>query len=161
MLAGLVLIVVVLALAVPAGAQHTGECPVGDSDQVGIAPHDNCNDTTFHNDRQYSPGDTTQTINDINPIIQDQDFSQEDFSSGSVDSQSDIANQGDNNILCPTVQQSGSTDIVANQQGLEPFNTNFEDADLTGNATETSPTQGAECAPTLGQEAVAQESPGL
>ena len=169
MLAGCVLIGV-LALAVPAGAQHTGECPVGDSDQVGIAPHDNCNDTTFHNDRQYSPGDTTQTINDINqyspgdtirtindinPIIQDQYFSQEDFSSGSVDSQSDIANQGDNNILCPTVQQSGSTDILANQQGLEAFNTNFEDADLSGNASETSPTQGAECAPTLEQNAVA------
>jgi hypothetical protein len=161
MLAGLVLIVVVLALAVPAGAQHINDCPVGSSDQAGIAPHDYCNDTTFHNDRQYSPGDTTQTINDINPIIQDQDFSQEDFSSGSVDSQSDIANQGDNNILCPTVQQSGSSDIIANQQGLEPFNTNFEEADLTGNATETSPTQGAECAPTLGQEAVAQESTGL
>ena len=161
MLAGLVLIVVVLALAVPAGAHHINDCPVGSSDQAGIAPHDYCNDTTFHNDRQYSPGDTTQTINDINPIIQDQDFSQEDFSSGSVDSQSDIANQGDNNILCPTVQQSGSTDILANQQGLEPFNTNFEDADLSGNASETSPTQGAECAPTLDQNAVAQESTGL
>ena len=160
MLAGLVLIVV-LALAIPAGAQHVNDCPVGSSDQAGIAPHNFCNDTTFHNDRQYSPGDTTQTINDINPIIQDQYFSQEDFSSGSVDSQSDIVNQGDNNILCPTVQQSGSTDILANQQGLEAFNTNFEEADLSGNASETSPTQGAECAPTLEQNAVAQESTGL
>src|ERR671920_705341 len=98
MLAGLV-IIVVLALAIPAGAQHVNDCPVGSSEQAGIAPHDFCNDTTFHNDRQYSPGDTTQTINDtnqyspgdttrtindINPIIQDQYFSQEDFSSGSV-----------------------------------------------------------------------------
>ena len=160
MLAGLV-IIVVLALAIPAGAQHVNDCPVGSSEQAGIAPHNFCNDTTFHNDRQDSPGDTTQTINDINPIIQDQYFSQEDFSSGSVDSQSDIANQGANNILCPTVQQSGSTDIIANQQGLEPFDTNFEDADLTGNASETSPTQGAECAPTLEQNAEAQESTGL
>src|SRR5215210_8365189 len=124
-----VMLMMVLVFSIPAFAQHVNTCPVGSSEQVGIAPHDYCNDTTFHNDRQYSPGDTTQTINDINPIIQDQYFSQEDFSSGSVDSQSDIANQGDNNILCPTVQQSGSTDIIANQQGLEPFNTNFEDAD--------------------------------
>ena len=160
MLAGLVLIVV-LVFAVPAVAQHINDCPVGSSDQTGLAPHDYCNDTTFHNDRQYSPGETTQTINDISPIIQDQDFGQEDFSSGSVDTQSDIANQGDNNILCPTVQQSGSTDIIANQQGLEPFNTNFEEADLTGNATETSPTLVTECAPTLGQEAAAQGSTGL
>jgi hypothetical protein len=143
----------VLIYAAPAVAQHTNECPVGSSDQVGVAPHDYCNDTTFHNDRQASPGDTTQTINDITPIAQEQAFDQDNFRSGNTDARSDIQNWGDNSNLCPSVQQSGSTGNLGNQQGVEPFNSNFDEAELTGSTTEMSPTQSANCAPSVRQNA--------
>jgi len=143
----------VLVFAVPAFAQHTNDCPVGSSEQVGIAPHDYCNDTTFHNDRQDSPGDTNQTINDITPISEEQSLEQDGFSSGNSDMGSDILNQGDSSILCPSVQQNGSTGNTGVQQGLEPLISTFDDAELQGATTEMSPTQTADCAPSLDQNA--------
>lgn len=154
MMVGLLLMVItVLIYAVPAVAQHVNTCPVGSSDQVGIAPHDYCNDTTFHNDRQNSPGDTTQTINDISPISENQSLEQDDFSSGNIDSGADILNQGDNSIMCPAVQQTDGTGNIGVQQGLEPMLTNFDEAELGGTTSETFPTQTADCAPSLDQNA--------
>jgi len=148
-----VMLMMVLVFSIPAFAQHVNTCPVGSSEQVGIAPHDYCNDTTFHNDRQYSPGDTTQTINDISSISQDQTLEQDDFSSGNSDTQSDILNQGDNSILCPTVQTNSSTGNIGDQQALEPMLSTFDDAELAGTTAEMSPTQTADCAPSLDQYA--------
>jgi len=148
-----VMLIMVLVFAVPAFAQHTNDCPVGSSEQVGIAPHDYCNDTTFHNDRQDSPGDTNQTINDITPISEEQTLEQDGFSSGDSDTRSDILNQGDSSILCPSVQQNGSTGNTGVQQGLEPLISTFDDAELQGATTDMSPTQTADCAPSLDQNA--------
>jgi hypothetical protein len=151
-----VILVMVLVFSIPAFAQHVNTCPVGSSDQVGIAPHDYCNDTTFHNDRQYSPGDTTQTINDISPISAEQYLEQEDFISGSSDTQSDILNQGDNSIVCPTIQSNGSTGNIGDQQALEPLLSTYDDAELAGTTSEMYPTQSAVCAPSLNQYALNQ-----
>jgi hypothetical protein len=144
---------------VPAGAQHTNECP------LNPAASNFCNDTTIHHDN--SP-----TTNDVSPS---QDFNQDDFSSGNFDPQSDNSIQGNGNIQCAPSQQVGPTGNSSTQQGLQPSNTNiddsllagnsgenqglepsnanFGDADLAGNTSETSPTQTTDCAPTQNQAA--------
>jgi len=55
--------------------------------------------------------------------------------------------------MCPAVQQTDGTGNIGVQQGLEPLLTTFDEAELGGTTTETSPTQTADCAPSLDQNA--------
>ncbi len=136
---------------VPAGAQHTNECP------LNPAASNFCNDTTIHHDN--SPN-----IDVVSPA---QGFDQNNFRSGNFDPRSAIRIQGDGN--CTPVQQVGSTGISGNQQGLQPTDTNIDNANLAGNSggqqglepsnpnfgnnrlagntSEMSPTQATNCAP--------------
>ncbi len=82
-----------------------------------------------------------------------QEFSQEDVESGGVEPVTEIANKGNNANICPTVQQSGQSGNVQNQQGVNQYQDELDDIEFEGSNITFEVAAEGECVQTIEQAA--------
>ncbi len=87
------------------------------------------------------------------------EFSQEDVESGGVEPVTEIANKGNNANICPTVQQSGQSGNVQNEQGVNQYQDEVDDIEFEGSNITIASESAGECVQTIEQAAAAAAAP--
>ena len=77
------------------------------------------------------------------------------ITSGKSSPSTTISNKGNNVSLCPTVQQTGNTGEVANEQGATQYQTNTEDISFDGSQLTVTPSTTSQCTQEIKQTAAA------
>ncbi len=99
------------------------------AEQAGLGNiDDSCTDTITTTDQEF-----------------DQEFEQDHFESGDIKETDEVDVAGDNNDVCAPSQSTNNTGNTGNQQGIT-VPSDFDDAELSGDASEWAPEQATDCA---------------
>ncbi len=94
------------------------------------------------------------------PIIaQEVGFDDQEFESGEIGTETELAIDGNNNSQCAGLLQFGQTGNFLNQQGTLQYATIGGDNEFAGPETEFAPENGTECEQAVQQAAAASSAP--
>jgi hypothetical protein len=82
-----------------------------------------------------------------------QEYSESRIQSGPATPKVEVKNDGNNGNLCPSVQQTGNSGNVANEQGVVQYKSEADDIGFSGSELTVTPSETATCTQTIEQAA--------
>ncbi len=92
-------------------------------------------------------------------IAQEVGFDDQEFESGGIGTETEMAIDGNNNNQCLGVLQFGQTGNVGNEQGTSQYDNPHFEQEFAGPETEFGPENGTECEQAVQQSAAASSAP--